>query len=94
MIKELRHLPILLHHVGTSSTTLIVFHWAANLSGSIVRWVELASRGERGEEVDSEVIIEDNGEATKDGVTQVAMTDEEHKMDVQRDWEGDGKGTI
>lgn len=58
------------------------------------RWVELASRGERGEEVDSEVIIEDNGEATKDGVTQVAMTDEEHKMDVQRDWEGDGKGTI
>lgn len=41
MIKELRHLPILLHHVGTSSTTLIVFHWAANLSGSIVRLVSI-----------------------------------------------------
>lgn len=26
-------------------------------------------------------------------MTQVAMADEEHKMDVQRDWEGDGKGT-
>jgi len=27
-------------------------------------------------------------------MTQVAMADEEHKMDVQRDWEGDGKGAI